>query len=186
MRTVASFDFCNRIEQQSGQRNSITSQLRIRRPAAASASSVDDFTQECLGLVVDTAHRAPGDVRTGLHHRHAGLPAHDRQRQRHRVYLERDPSLAWQEELTIEWHYIVPGKPMQNGFVESFNGRLRDECLNEHLFVNINEARQIIEEWRIDYSTNRPPKPATNPSADSPYKRGQTVEQVTLLGYAKR
>ena len=64
--------------------------------------------------------------------------------------------LAWQEELGIEWHYITPGKPMQNGFVESFNGRLRDECLNEHLFTNLNEARQIIEEWRIDYNTNRP------------------------------
>ena len=47
-------------------------------------------------------------------------------------------------------------EPMQNGFVESFNGRLRDECLNEHLFANLNEARQIIEEWRIDYNTNRP------------------------------
>src|SRR5213078_511445 len=56
----------------------------------------------------------------------------------------------------VEWHYIAPGKPMQNGFVESFNGRLRDECLNEHLFANLNEARQIIEEWRIDYNTNRP------------------------------
>jgi hypothetical protein len=45
--------------------------------------------------------------------------------------------------------------PVQNGFIESFNGRLRDECLNEHLFTNLNEARQIIEEWRIDYNTNR-------------------------------
>jgi putative transposase len=45
---------------------------------------------------------------------------------------------------------------MQNGFVESFNGRLRDECLNETLSTNLTEARQIIEEWRIDYNTNRP------------------------------
>ena len=45
---------------------------------------------------------------------------------------------------------------MQNGFVESFNGRLRDECLNEHLFTNLKEAREIIEAWRIDYNTNRP------------------------------
>jgi len=44
---------------------------------------------------------------------------------------------------------------MQNGFVESFNGRLRDECLNEHLFNNLNEARQIIEAWRIDYNTSQ-------------------------------
>jgi len=50
--------------------------------------------------------------------------------------------LARQEAFGIEWHYIAPGKPMQ--------------CLNEHLFANLNEARQIIEEWRIDYNTNRP------------------------------
>ncbi len=62
--------------------------------------------------------------------------------------------LAWQEKFGVEWHYIAPGKPMQNGFVESFNGRLRDECLNEHLFSNLNEARQIIEEWKIDYTTD--------------------------------
>ena len=64
--------------------------------------------------------------------------------------------LTWQQERSVEWHYIAPGKPMQNGFVESFNGRLRDERLNEHLFANLNEARQIIEEWRIDYNTNKP------------------------------
>jgi putative transposase len=51
--------------------------------------------------------------------------------------------------------YIAPGKPMQNGFVESFNGRLRDECLNGHLFANVKEARQIVDDWRIDYNTNR-------------------------------
>ena len=60
--------------------------------------------------------------------------------------------LAWQQLRDVEWHYIAPGKPMQNGFVESFNGRLRDECLNEHLFGNLKEAREIIEEWRIDYN----------------------------------
>ena len=64
--------------------------------------------------------------------------------------------LAWQEERDIEWHYIAPGKPMQNGFVESFNGKLRDECLNETLFAHLTEVREIIEAWRIDYNTNRP------------------------------
>lgn len=78
------------------------------------------------------------------------MPTHDRQRQWHRLHLERHIGLAGGAE--IEWHYIAPGKPMQNGFVESFNGRLRDECLNEQLFANLNEARQIIEEWRIDYN----------------------------------
>jgi putative transposase len=64
--------------------------------------------------------------------------------------------LGWQQDHGIEWHYIAPGKPTQNSFIESFNGRLRDECLNEHLFDNLDEARRIIEAWRIDYNTARP------------------------------
>jgi putative transposase len=52
--------------------------------------------------------------------------------------------------------YIAPGKPQQNGLVESFNGRFRDECLNEHLFASLVAARGIIEAWRIDYNTERP------------------------------
>jgi hypothetical protein len=54
--------------------------------------------------------------------------------------------LAWQQQRGVEWHYIAPGEPA-NGFVESFNGRLRDECLNERLFVSLKQAREIIEEW---------------------------------------
>jgi putative transposase len=64
--------------------------------------------------------------------------------------------LRWVEETRIEWHYIAPGKPVQNAFVESFNGRLRDECLNEHVFRSLLEARRIVEAWRIDYNTVRP------------------------------
>ncbi len=64
--------------------------------------------------------------------------------------------LAWSDEAGIEWHYIAPGKPMQNAFIESFNGRLRDECLNEHLFHGLREARRIIESWRADYNAARP------------------------------
>ena len=64
--------------------------------------------------------------------------------------------LSWQEERQVEWHYIAPGKPKQNGFVESFNGRLRDECLNEHLFANLRHARHLIQAWRDDYNHHRP------------------------------
>ena len=58
--------------------------------------------------------------------------------------------LKWSKDSRVEWHYIAPGKPTQNAFVESFNGRLGDECLNEHLFERLSEARNIIETWRID------------------------------------
>jgi putative transposase len=56
----------------------------------------------------------------------------------------------------LAWHYIEPGKPVQNAFIESFNSRLRDECLNEHVFLSLTEARQIIEAWRYDYNHLRP------------------------------
>jgi putative transposase len=116
---------------------------------------VDDFTRECLGLVVDTSLTAPRVVRE--------LDRIVETRGCPRMIVSDNGTeftsnaiLAWQQDRDVEWHYIAPGKPMQNAFVESFNGRLRDECLNEHLFANLNEARQIIEAWRIDYNTNRP------------------------------
>jgi putative transposase len=116
---------------------------------------VDDFTRECLGLVADTSLTAPRVVRElSLIIESRGCP---------RMIVSDNGTeftsnaiLAWQEERGIEWHYIAPGKPMQNGFVESFNGKLRDECLNETLFANLSEVREIIEAWRIDYNTNRP------------------------------
>jgi putative transposase len=48
----------------------------------------------------------------------------------------------------LQWHYIQPGKPVQNAFIESFNSKLRDECLNEHAFLSLAEARAIIDEWQ--------------------------------------
>jgi transposase InsO family protein len=100
--------------------------------------------------------------------------------------------LARQEELGIEWHYIAPGKLMQNGFVESFNGRLRDECLNEHLFA---KSTRLARSSRNGGSTTTPTdrtrastgshRPSLQPArlkgrtrTDSTYKRGQTGEQV--------
>jgi putative transposase len=64
--------------------------------------------------------------------------------------------LAWSGEVGIEWHYIAPGKPTQNGFVESFNGRMRDELLNETLFFTVRQARSILARWIDDYNTERP------------------------------
>ncbi len=64
--------------------------------------------------------------------------------------------LAWSKDHRVEWHYIAPGKPMQNGYVESFNGRMRDELLNESLFFGLDHARSAIAEWREDFNTARP------------------------------
>ena len=64
--------------------------------------------------------------------------------------------LAWSGDVGVEWHYIAPGKPTQNGFVESFNGRMRDELLNETLFFTIGQARSILARWVDDYNTERP------------------------------
>jgi putative transposase len=62
----------------------------------------------------------------------------------------------WQNEIGIAWHYIPPGKPQQNGFVENFNGTLWDECLNEEEFDSLAHARKILERWRHDYNHHRP------------------------------
>jgi len=62
----------------------------------------------------------------------------------------------WSQENQVKLHFIQPGKPTQNAFVESFNGRFRDGCLNQHWFLNLADARRIIEEWRIHYNTTRP------------------------------
>jgi putative transposase len=64
--------------------------------------------------------------------------------------------LGWADETGVGWHYIAPGKPQQNGFIESFNGRLRDELLNETLFRSLPHARAVLETWRHDYNEERP------------------------------
>jgi putative transposase len=62
----------------------------------------------------------------------------------------------WAYENQVELHFITPGRPMENGFIESFNGKFRDECLNEHWFLDLAHARKEIEEWRCDYNQVRP------------------------------
>jgi putative transposase len=116
---------------------------------------IDDFSRECLACVVDislSGHRVARELDNIARSR--GYPCmvvSDNGSE-----LTSNAILKWQEERSVEWHYIAPGKPMQNGFVESFNGRLRDECLNEHLFANLRHARELIAAWRDDYNHNRP------------------------------
>src|SRR5690606_10797598 len=64
--------------------------------------------------------------------------------------------IAWAQHHGIEHLLIEPGRPMQNGYIESFNGKFRDECLNEHWFTSLAQAREVIGEWRRDYNEVRP------------------------------
>ena len=64
--------------------------------------------------------------------------------------------LKWAGDNDVDWHYIDPGKPQQNGFIESFNGSLRDELLNEEIFDTLDDARRKLALWRYDYNNVRP------------------------------
>jgi len=64
--------------------------------------------------------------------------------------------LQWANENGVEWQYIDPGKPQQNGYIESFNGSLRDECLNEEIFDSLSDARRKLALWRYDFNNVRP------------------------------
>jgi len=116
---------------------------------------VDDFTRECLALVADTSLpglRVARELDGVITRR--GRPAmivSD-----NGTELTSMTMLRWSQEYGIEWHYIAPGKPQQNAFVESFNGRLRDECLNETLFTSLAHAREVLAIWKDDYNTVRP------------------------------
>lgn len=115
---------------------------------------IDDFSRECLATVVDNSMSGECVAPRTRHHRRASrLPCMIVSE------LTSNVILAWREDRQVEWHYIAPGKPMQNGFVESLNGRLRDDCLNERLFTRYRHARNSIEEWRIDYNVNRQHEP---------------------------
>ena len=116
---------------------------------------VDDFTREALAVVVDVSLSGVRVARE-LSRLIAQRGAPKMIVSDNGTELTSHAILKWVREVGIEWHYIAPGKPTQNAFVESFNGRLRDECLNEHLFDSLGDARRFIEAWRIDYNTVRP------------------------------
>lgn len=116
---------------------------------------VDSYSRECLAIEVDTSLPAARVIRVlervSAEH---GLPK--------RLRVDNGPEFAgqaldaWAYKQEVQLLFIQPGKPMQNGYVESFNGKFRDECLNQHWFVDLDDAREIIEVWREDYNTVRP------------------------------
>jgi transposase InsO family protein len=116
---------------------------------------VDDVTRECLAAIPDTSisgRRVARELTDLIIRR--GKP--DMIVSDHGTEFTSNAILAWSKDHRVEWHYIAPGKPMQNGYVESFNGRMRDELLNESLFFGLDHARNALAEWVEDYNTTRP------------------------------
>lgn len=116
---------------------------------------VDDVTRECLAAIPDTSisgRRVARELSALIARRgRPGMIVSD-----NGTEFTSTAILAWSEEQRVAWHYIAPGKPTQNGFVESFNGRMRDELLNETLFFGLDHARQKLAAWTEDYNTRRP------------------------------
>jgi putative transposase len=115
---------------------------------------VDDCTREALAIHV--ARSIPGWLVVSV------LSELVAQRGKPRVIVcDNGPEFVgraleiWAEKNEVTIHFIQPGKPVQNCYVESFNGRFRDECLNEHWFTSMDDARQIIERWRNEYNEVR-------------------------------
>src|SRR6185312_5672634 len=116
---------------------------------------IDNCTRECLALVADTSLSGRRVARE--------LDVIIRQRGRPDTIVSDNGTeytsnaiLGWADDTGVGWHYIAPGKPQQNGHNESFNGRLRDELLNETLFRSLPHARAVLETWRRDYNEQRP------------------------------
>ena len=116
---------------------------------------IDDFSRECLGM--DVYFSIPSHRVISCLERIFSI--RDKPKQ---IVMDNGPEftsnvfISWASKQGIDLHFIDKGKPTQNAFVESFNGKFRDECLNENWFNNIDEAKQVIEEWRIEYNTERP------------------------------
>jgi len=112
---------------------------------------VDDCTRECLGLVADASLSGLRVARE--------LDRIIEERGKPRMIVSDNGSeftsnaiLPWTNRAKVDRHYIAPGKPIQNAFIESFNGRLRDEFLNDTLFSSLPHARSALSNWRSDYN----------------------------------
>ena len=116
---------------------------------------IDNCTRECLALIADTS-LSGGRVARELDLIIAQRGRPDTIVSDNGTEYTSNAILSWADETGVGWHYIAPGKPQQNGMNESFNGRLRDELLNETLFRSLPHARAVLEVWRRDYNELRP------------------------------
>lgn len=154
--------------------DSLESGRRIR-----TLNIVDDFTRECLAIEVDTSLSgvrvarvldAIGNAR--------GFPQ--------TIVMDNGTELTgiamacWARDRRVRLQFIDPGKPTQNAYIESFNGRFRDECLNENEFRSLAHARLIIEDWRRDYNEFRPHKSLGNRTPEQFVRELQTTQTLHL------
>lgn len=116
---------------------------------------IDTYTKECFKIEVDTSiggHRVSEIL--SLIALTRGLPEN--------IVVDNGPEFvsnaldAWAYERGIKLQFIRPGKPVDNAYMESFNGKFRDECLNQNWFMSIEHTRRVTEEWRIDFNEERP------------------------------
>ena len=116
---------------------------------------VDDYSRECIGQIVDLSISGERVAR------YLSQLISSRSRPRHLVCdngteFTSKAMFFWSRDTSVKLNFIQPGKPTQNAFVESFNGKFRDSCLNQHWFRSLEEARKTIEQWRQDYNEVRP------------------------------
>lgn len=116
---------------------------------------MDQCSRECLTLVVDTSIGGARvvrelDILIGRYGKPLCIVSDNG------TELTSQAVLLWAQQNRVEWHYITPGKPKENGYTESLNGKIRDECLNESVFTSLAHARHLIEAWRQDYNDIRP------------------------------
>ena len=116
---------------------------------------VDDVTRGCLRAVLDTSISGKREVRE-LSDLIAERGAPKTIVSNNGTELTSNAALTWSGDVGVEWLYIAPDKPTQNGFIESFNGRMRDETINETLFFTVRQARSILARWVDDDNTEQP------------------------------
>jgi putative transposase len=145
---------------------------------------VDDFTRECPAIEVDTSLPGVRVIRVleRLAAQRGGLPE--------AIVVDNGPEFAgraldaWAYQKGISLLFIRPGKPIENAFIESFNGRFRDECLNEHWFTSLAHAQVVIEQWRREYNEERP-KHGLGGLTPSAYARQLARNPATLTPESK-
>lgn len=146
-------------------------------------TAVDTFTRKCLDIIVDTSINGYRVCRVldGIVERE-GKPE--------MIIIDNGPEFSgraldeWAYRKGVKLCFIRPGKPVENAYIESFNGRLREECLNAHWFISVDHARSIVSDWQEDYNENRPHSSLGYLSPNEFIKKEVLIQQDRMLEYS--